>query len=89
MSFSRYEIANLLIDAKADVNAADKEKETPLHEATAYGAVGVTQVSLWHLLLGGPRSRHIADSSVEWGRCQCQRGERIDTSGVHLSMPFL
>ena len=40
----RYEITQVLIDAGADVNAVDVEDETPLHEATAYGAVGVTQV---------------------------------------------
>lgn len=40
----RYEITKLLIVAGANVNAVDIEKETPLHEATAYGAIGVTQV---------------------------------------------
>lgn len=43
---SRYEITQQLIAAGADVNAKDQEQETPLHESTAYGAVGVTQLLL-------------------------------------------
>lgn len=34
----------MLIDEGAEVDAIDVQGETPLHEAVAYGAIGVTQV---------------------------------------------
>lgn len=42
--YDRYQTAIMLINAGADIEITDDQKETPLHEATAYDALGVVQV---------------------------------------------
>ena len=44
--WGRYEIAQLLINAGADVNAQDDQGSTPLHEAARLGRVKLAQLLL-------------------------------------------
>jgi ankyrin repeat protein len=76
-SWGRHEIAKLLIDAGANVNARTDRKSTPLHEATRAGHVRMTRLLLENGADPDARDNH-NETPLDEGR---QR------NGVHSNAP--
>ena len=70
--WGRYEIAQLLIDAGANVNAQDDQGSTPLHEAARTGRVKLSQLLLDS---GAKADARDDDGKTPLDRCREANGE--------------
>ncbi|KDQ59133.1 hypothetical protein JAAARDRAFT_654110 [Jaapia argillacea MUCL 33604] len=71
-SKSRLDVAKLLIERGADINAKDRANQTPLHRAATTGSTGLITLLL-HPPEGSPKTR-------------LNTGDRIGNTPLHLAM---
>ena len=70
--WDRYEIARLLIDARADVNALSDKKSTPLHEAARMNNVNIARLLLEK---GAKPDVRDGDNNTPLDSCRSSKGK--------------